>query len=146
MARSTAPMTPVRKIMSNTIIGRSGRTRRECWEAVSLDDMWAYQRVEDTGSPWVIKHLATDYVPIIEQWSTLSQARTLTAGPDIWKVIWLDAVWFVTNVQEVTDPTRQINGHDRARAVLTWIVDHGHAGTVDQPDHRQRLTSAGRGT
>jgi hypothetical protein len=30
--------------------------RRECWEATTVDSEWAFERIEDTGTPWIVVH------------------------------------------------------------------------------------------
>ena len=43
----------------STTMFRNGRTRRECWSATSDDGVWGFQRIEDTGTPWLIVHIPT---------------------------------------------------------------------------------------
>ena len=30
--------------------------RRECWEATTVDGEWAFERVEEPGTPWIVVH------------------------------------------------------------------------------------------
>jgi hypothetical protein len=68
-------LTPV-DITSRFPSFRSGRL--ETWSAKSRDGLWAYERIEDTGTPWEITHvpsgLCTDW------YGTLSAARAATAN------------------------------------------------------------------
>jgi hypothetical protein len=55
---------------------RSGRL--EAWEAVSRDGVWAYARLEISGTPWETRHLPTDTAG---DWhGTLTAARAATAS------------------------------------------------------------------
>lgn len=30
--------------------------RRECWEATTVDGEWAFERIEEPGTPWIVVH------------------------------------------------------------------------------------------
>ena len=48
---------PITKSVSGTLDSRTGRVRRnECWEAATVDGEWAFERLEDVGTPWVVIH------------------------------------------------------------------------------------------
>ena len=35
----------------------SGRVlRRECWEAITVDGEWGFERIDDVGTPWIVVH------------------------------------------------------------------------------------------
>jgi hypothetical protein len=54
---------------------RSGRM--EAWQAVSRDGVWRYDRLEVSGTPWMVVHLPTS---IEGDWhGTLNAAREATA-------------------------------------------------------------------
>lgn len=60
--RPRTPMTPVIKTMRLTFVGGpGGRTRKECWSAISTDGVWAYDRLEDVGTYWCIQHRPSRY-------------------------------------------------------------------------------------
>lgn len=77
--RTSTPMTPVTKTMRTTFIGgpTSGRTRRECWGAKSVDGIWAYERIEDEGTNWYVTHLPTGHCGDTP-YGTLTAARRAT--------------------------------------------------------------------
>lgn len=54
---------------------RSGR--REAWEAKSRDGVWAYQRLEISGTPWEVRHLPSRTAG--DWYGTLTAARAATA-------------------------------------------------------------------
>lgn len=52
-------MTTLRPINKSTAttLRRDGRPlRRETWEAVTVDGQWAFERIEEPGTPWVVVH------------------------------------------------------------------------------------------
>jgi len=56
---------------------RAGRV--EAWSAVSDDGVWAYERLEMSGTPWSILHKPTGIE--VGTWAgTLSEAREMTAN------------------------------------------------------------------
>jgi hypothetical protein len=56
------PMTTVLRPISKSFAGTlrqdgTGRVlRRECWEATTVDGEWAFERIEEPGTPWIIVH------------------------------------------------------------------------------------------
>lgn len=54
---------------------RFGSGRMEIWTAFSADGRWSYERIEDSGTPWIAKNTETG----VEHWTgTLSAARRWT--------------------------------------------------------------------
>jgi len=51
--------------------------RRECWAAATADGQWAFERIEDTGTPWVIVYLprTSSHETIPHYFGTLKAAR-----------------------------------------------------------------------
>ena len=69
--RTLTPVTVTRRCRTF----RSGRL--ENWEAVSDDGIWAYHRLEISGTPWAAEHIPSG---IEADWySTLPDARAATA-------------------------------------------------------------------
>lgn len=53
---------------------RTGKV--EVWAAVSKDGIWKYDRLEDTGTPWIVTHVPTGR----QAWyPSLPKARKATA-------------------------------------------------------------------
>jgi len=54
----TTVLRPIVKAFAGTIRqDGSGRIRqRECWEATTADGLWAFERIEEPGTPWIIVH------------------------------------------------------------------------------------------
>ncbi len=103
-----------------TTVGQWARTaRRQCWSADSLDGMWAYQRAEDEGTRWYLIHIPTGWT-LIGGHGTLRAARADTATGDAFLDLWLDAHWTLT---QPAYGIGDVDSHDRARAVLTWLAD-----------------------
>jgi hypothetical protein len=121
-------LTPVRRQLTGTYRrqGDPGRgARRECWEAHSLDGIWSYHRLEEPGTPWVIRHEPTGYATVFELATTLDDARHDTAGPGAWRLLWRDACWLLGNYPEAPARPGRSSPHDDARALLTWLADAG---------------------
>jgi hypothetical protein len=56
---------------------RGGGERLEAWSAASCDGVWKYERMEISGTPWAVIHVATG---IEADWcGTLTAARAATA-------------------------------------------------------------------
>jgi|HubBroStandDraft_6_1064221.scaffolds.fasta_scaffold66720_5 hypothetical protein len=55
---------------------RSGRL--EAWQAVSRDGVWRYDRLEISGTPWMVVHLPTETEG--DWYGTLTAAREATAN------------------------------------------------------------------
>jgi hypothetical protein len=53
------------------------RPGAEIWEAASEDGTWAYNRIEEAGTPWAVTHLPTSLEA--GQHSSLPNARAATA-------------------------------------------------------------------
>src|SRR5262245_367561 len=48
---------PIVKTMNTTLRLSTGQPlRRECWEATTTDGEWAFERIEDIGTPWIVVH------------------------------------------------------------------------------------------
>jgi hypothetical protein len=74
---SATLLAPITRQFSHTIF-RGGRTRRECWNATTLDGTWGFDRLELPGTPWEIT-----YVPLrvtVGLAGTLKSARQIAAG------------------------------------------------------------------
>lgn len=52
----TTALPAVTKTYRRTFVGgpASGRTRRECWSATTIDGRWTIERIEDVGTPWIV--------------------------------------------------------------------------------------------
>lgn len=138
-------LTPITKDMGTTFVGGpgTGRTRRECWGATSKDGLWGYQRAEDVGTQWYVIHLPTNWT-LIGPHGTLRSARQDTADGTALLALWRDAH------RELALPEHgigKVTNHDRARAVLTWLVEHEPRSVqiVERETEAQRLRElAGR--
>lgn len=51
----------------------------QIWQALSADGMWRYERVDDTGTPWMVTHLPTGATM---SFGTLPDARRWTGDDD----------------------------------------------------------------
>lgn len=125
-----AQLTPITRETSATyrVVDepRAG-TRAECWRAHSVDGRWTYLRTEETGSPWTLVHLATGYA-VAAAYSTLDDARYATAGGTAWLTLWDDADWQLAEWPDLPETAgAAVTTHDHARALMTWLVDAGHA-------------------
>jgi len=61
--------------------------RRECWEATTVDGEWAFERIEEPGTPWiVVRHPRTAQAETVTtQFGTLKAARqAVERGLDRW--------------------------------------------------------------
>ena len=79
----TTNLAPVTKTYFETFIGGpdSGRTRKECWRAVTRDGRWLIERIEDTGTPWVVVELVNGKaVREAGMFGTLRRARLAIAA------------------------------------------------------------------
>jgi hypothetical protein len=74
MSNTTTPMAKLDP--SKTIrFPRFGSGRMEIWTAFSADGRWSYERIEDSGTPWIAKNAETG----VEHWTgTLPAARRWT--------------------------------------------------------------------
>lgn len=72
--RTRRPLTPV-TITARFPSFRSGRV--ENWSAVSADGTWKYERLEISGTPWVVIHLGAQVEG--DWYGTLTAARAATA-------------------------------------------------------------------
>jgi hypothetical protein len=58
-------LAPVRKTRMLPRITRAGKTRPECWEAVTVgpdgepDGVWTFRRLDQPGTPWEAELMAT---------------------------------------------------------------------------------------
>jgi hypothetical protein len=81
--RPRGPMTEVKIGYASTfaapVADPGGRTRPESWSAVSLDGLWAYERVDVEATPWSVTYLPTGQT--CDSYRTLDDAREATAGP-----------------------------------------------------------------
>lgn len=49
-------LTPLGRVIK---AGNLRTGRREIWGAITADDVWAMERIEDTGTPWILIHQPT---------------------------------------------------------------------------------------
>jgi hypothetical protein len=80
---------PITKAMAGTIRqdGTGRILRRECWEATTVDGEWAFERIEEPGTPWiVVHHPRTDRAETASaMFGTLKSARqAVERGLDRW--------------------------------------------------------------
>jgi hypothetical protein len=49
---------PITKALAGTLRqdGTGRVLRRECWEATTTDGEWAFERIEEPGTPWIVVH------------------------------------------------------------------------------------------
>jgi hypothetical protein len=85
---STA-LRPIIKSFAGTLRqdGTGRILRRECWEATTADGEWAFERIEETGTPWiVVHHPRTPDAETATSWfGTLKAARqAVERGLDRW--------------------------------------------------------------
>jgi hypothetical protein len=77
-----ATMTEITITERAPTLSRTGRrigAKPQIWAAESADGVWAYERTETSGTPWVVTHIKTGH----EQWfSSLPKARIWTARPE----------------------------------------------------------------
>jgi hypothetical protein len=53
----TTVLRSIVKSYATTLRVRTGQPlRRECWEAVTIDGEWAFERIEEPGTPWIVVH------------------------------------------------------------------------------------------
>lgn len=73
--------TPMTKLdPARTTRHRNHRTGRdEIWETVSADGRWAYERQEESTTPWVVDDLHAGDESELEWFGTLAAARRWTA-------------------------------------------------------------------
>jgi hypothetical protein len=74
----TAALAPVRKTRMLRRITRAGMTGPECWGAETLDGIWAFEREESPGTPWLICHRESGIVA--GQCSALRGCRAFVAA------------------------------------------------------------------
>lgn len=80
---------PIIKDYAGTIRqDNSGRVlRRECWEATTTDGEWAFERIEEPGTPWIVVHhpRTEDAETAFCTFGTLKAARqAVERGIDNW--------------------------------------------------------------
>jgi hypothetical protein len=44
----------INKRMATTLRRNGQPLRRECWEATTADGLWAFERIEEPGTPWIV--------------------------------------------------------------------------------------------
>ncbi len=71
-------LAPIVKTTFARRITRGGMTRPECWGAQTTDGVWAFEREDSPGTPWVVVHLATGR--IVAQMGTLRRCRLIVAS------------------------------------------------------------------
>src|SRR5580765_4563393 len=53
----TTVLRPIVKSFATTLRTSTGQPmRRECWEATTTDGLWAFERIEEPGTPWIVVH------------------------------------------------------------------------------------------
>jgi hypothetical protein len=85
----TTVLRPIIKSFAGTLRqdGTGRVLRRECWEATTADGEWAFERIEEPGTPWiVVHHPRTPQAETATSWfSTLKSARqAVERGIDNW--------------------------------------------------------------
>lgn len=78
---------PINKSMATTLRRNGQPLRRECWEATTTDGEWAFERIEEPGTPWVVSHFPrTEQAETATTWfGTLKAARqAVERGIDNW--------------------------------------------------------------
>lgn len=82
MSTRGAPKSMTRLDPARTVRRRNfGRAGSQMWGAASADGLWAYQRLEEPGTPWVV--LDAGGAEWGEAWfRTLGKAREATAAHD----------------------------------------------------------------
>jgi hypothetical protein len=54
------PLRPITRHYATTLrtrgLAAGTPLRRECWEAVTTDGEWAFERIEEPGTPWIVVH------------------------------------------------------------------------------------------
>jgi hypothetical protein len=79
---------PITKSHATTLRVSTGQPmRRECWEAVTTDGEWAFERIEEPGTPWIVVHYPrTDRAETVTtMFGTLKSARqAVERGIDNW--------------------------------------------------------------
>lgn len=89
---ATIVLRPIEKIYATTLRARTGMPmRRECWEAVTIDGLWAFERIEDVGTPWIVvyKPRTPDAETCFQYFGTLKSARLAVEhgwvkSPSLW--------------------------------------------------------------
>lgn len=57
MKRHSTELRPIIKRTAGTLWAGTGIVRRrECWEAITTDGEWAFERIEEPGTPWIVVH------------------------------------------------------------------------------------------
>jgi hypothetical protein len=88
LVQSTATtLRPIVKSYANTLRRNGMPLRRECWEAVTAEGEWAFERIEEPGTPWiVVHHPRTPEAETVTTWfGTLKAARiAVERGLDNW--------------------------------------------------------------
>jgi hypothetical protein len=79
--RPTVPATPIEVTTSyprlNPRTGARASRGFEIWSARSVDGQWTYERSEEPGTPWIVRHLSTGHE---EFFASLPKARHWTAS------------------------------------------------------------------
>lgn len=87
--RPRRTLTPVIKHCATTIFRNNfadPANRGECWSATSTDGVWRYDREEEPGTPWYVKHLPTGRV-VDRTWGRLGDARHATANGEAQRLL-----------------------------------------------------------
>lgn len=73
----TSTLIPIKKTRFNhRIIGNDPThltPHKECWAAVSEDGIWAFERIEEPGTPWITTHVPSGRV--MDRSGNLTKAR-----------------------------------------------------------------------
>ena len=81
-------MRPIIKHYATTLRVRTGQPlRRETWEATTVDGEWAFERIEEPGTPWIVVHhpRTPEAETVSALFGTLKSAReALERGLDPW--------------------------------------------------------------
>lgn len=77
MAETLVPICN-KKMMDTFVRGPGSRTRRECWEATSVDGVWVFEREESSGTPWMLYHYPTR--TLVSVHGSLRKARRFVAS------------------------------------------------------------------
>jgi hypothetical protein len=81
MATASIPLAEIRKTRFAHRIIRRGTAlteRAECWEAVTTDGLWIFEREESPGTPWIVRHKPTG--EFVDLRSTLRDCRWYVAA------------------------------------------------------------------
>lgn len=76
--RKATALRPIIKSMATTLRRNGQPLRRECWEATTADGLWAFERIDDVGTPWIVvyKPRTPEFETCSGLFGTLKSART----------------------------------------------------------------------